>query len=357
MQSCVHIRATKITGGINYNGQFYRFRQHLAMALFGLLLANLALTAPANAQSSANGIDVVLGAVVGIDTLVPDNARTARSLGTLRSGSGVVIDNNGLIVTIGYLILEASSAKVELTDGSTVAAEIVAYDHDSGLGLLRALQPLDVTPMPLGNTEKLAEADKVLVVSYGGVDAVRPATVVSRRTFAGYWEYLLEQAIFTSPPHPMFGGAALIGPGGELLGIGSLVVGDALPGEEPLAGNMFIPIDLLEPILGELLTSGRTSRPPRPWLGLYLNEYRGYLFVNRLAQDGPASSSGLQIDDIILQVAGQPVVSLVDFYEKIWALGNAGTDVPLTVLKSGQPTEVNITSGDRYNWLRLNPSF
>lgn len=334
----------------------YRFCHYLAILLTSLLFAGLS-SVSAQAQNTTDGIDMVLGAVVGVDTLVPDNARTARTLGTERSGSGVVIDNNGLIVTVGYLILEASSAEIELTSGAKIPAKILAYDHDSGLGLLRALQPLEVTPMPLGSSKELGEADKVLAVSHGGIDAVRPATVVSRRTFAGYWEYLLEQAIFTAPPHPIFGGAALIGAQGELLGIGSLIVGDALPGDEPLAGNMFIPIDRLEPILGELLVSGRTSQLARPWLGIYAEEHRGYLFINRLAQGGPASDAGLKPNELILKVAGQSVASLTDFYKKIWALGKAGIEVPLTVLRDGQLTEVNVVSGDRYDWLRLNPSF
>jgi S1-C subfamily serine protease len=340
--------------------EVYRVRSHQAILLLitrWLLWVCCSGITAAHAQEPAAEIETILAAIVGVESQVPDNARTAKTLGTERSGSGVVIDSSGLIATIGYLILEAASTQVELNDGTMVPAKVIAYDHDTGFGLLRALQPIAVKPMRLGRSVDLKETDKVLVVSHGGANAVRPATVVSRRTFAGYWEYLLDDAIFTSPPHPVFGGAALIGPEGDLLGIGSLVVGDARPGEDPLPGNMFVPIDRLEPILGDLLTTGRSLRPARPWLGIYAEEYRGYLFVTRVAENSPAAESGIKTNEIITQVAGQSVDSLADFYRKVWALGDAGVDVPITVLRLNQLVDISVASSDRYQWLRLNPSF
>ncbi|MDX1434173.1 MAG: S1C family serine protease, partial [Gammaproteobacteria bacterium] len=181
----------------------------------------------------------------------------------------------------------------------------------------------------------------------------RPAVLVARRDFAGYWEYLLENALFTWPPHPLFGGAALVTQAGELVGIGSLAVRDAYREEATLPGNMFIPVDRLKSVLADLLVSGRSATRSRPWLGVYTEEIEGRLLVRRIAEEGPAAAAGIAAGDIIVGVSGMPVTSLEDFYRKVWALGDAGAVVPLTVLKGGQLAELEVTSGDRYQWLRL----
>ncbi len=311
------------------------------------------LTSPGQERSTAPDVDQLLAAIVGVRARVPEHARTAEALGTERAGSGILIDGNGLIVTIGYLILEASHVEVMVTEDRILKAEILAYDHETGFGLLRASGPIDVPPMRLGESAGLEQGDQLLVSSFGGRLAARPAVLVSRREFAGYWEYLLENAIFTAPPYPLFGGAALIDSQGELVGIGSLVVADAYPGDRPLPGNMFLPVDRLKGVLGDLLTVGRSTAASRPWLGLYLSEVDNLLIVSRLAVDGPAATAGVQPGDIILGVAGQPVVSMADFYRKVWAVGKPGDKVPLTVLKGAQMHEVKVTAGDRYEWLHL----
>ena len=320
-----------------------------------LLPALLLLVAPASGgqeQAAPIGVDRLLSAVVGIRARVPGDARTAAALGTERTGSGVVIDANGLIVTIGYLVLEASRVEVLVGEGRMLPAEILAYDHETGFGLLRTSEPVDVAPMRLGDSSRLGEGDQLLVSGFGGRLAARPAVLVSRREFAGYWEYLLENAIFTAPPYPLFGGAALVDSAGELVGIGSLVVADAYPGDQPLPGNMFVPVDRLKGVLGDLLTAGR-STAMRPWLGVYLSEVDSLLIVQRLAAGGPAAGAGVQPGDIILGVDGQPVASMADFYRKLWTVGAPGDEVPLTILKGAQMHEVSVTARDRYDWLRL----
>ncbi len=297
-----------------------------------------------------------LEAVVGVRATVPGDARTAVVLGTQREGSGVVIGADGLVLTIGYLILEAESAEVLLPDGKAVPAEIVAYDYDTGFGLLRPLAALDITHMPLGRSSQLDAHSEVLVASFEAAGSASPAYVVSRREFAGYWEYLLPDAIFTAPPHHAYGGAGLIGPDGRLLGIGSLLVSDAVV-DSRMPGNMFVPIDALRPILADLLERGRSARPPRPWLGVYAEEMHGRVFVKRVAPYGPAAAAGVAAEDIILAVKGTPVTSLADFYRKIWALGNAGVEVPLTVLRGAGLAEIGVTSGDRYKYLKLKRSY
>ena len=293
------------------------------------LLASLATVWPAGtllAQDSATRFGELLGGIVGVRAEVPERARTASTLGTERIGSGVLIDTGGLILTIGYLILEARTAEVMFADGRRLPAEIVGYDYGSGFGLLRAIGAVNLRPVRLGSARGLRQDTAVLVASFGGPQSVQPARVTSRREFAGYWEYLLADAIFTAPPHPAFGGAALLDREGRLVGIGSLAVNDAQAGEF-LPGNLFVPIDALHPAIADLLTDGRPQSPARPWLGVYTEQARDRLFIVRVADEGPAQRAGLKRGDVIVKVAGQSVVSMADFYRKVWALGEAGVTV------------------------------
>jgi S1-C subfamily serine protease len=292
-----------------------------------------------------------------LNATVPPDARTAESLGTERTGSGVVIDDDGLVLTIGYLVLEADSVVLTDIDGTSVPANIVAYDHDTGFGLVRALRPLSAKPIRLGNSGTLRPPDRALVLSHGGLDSAQGVVVIERRTFAGYWEYLLEDAIFTTPPHFEYGGAALIGADGTLLGIGSLLVGNVSGGPESLPGNMFVPIDALKPIFADLLSRGRSAANPRPWLGVYTEDDRNHVFVIRLADGGPAERAGVEVDDIIVRVGDTPVASMADFYRAVWSLGDAGVEVPLTILRGGELMEIAVPSRDRYGYLRLGSSY
>jgi S1-C subfamily serine protease len=324
-----------------------------------LLTMTLADGARADEKPAAPGpaLNEILSAVVELSAHVPPEARTARSLGLERNGNGVVIDHDGLILTIGYLILEAMSVTVTRPDGQVVLAQVVAYDHDTGFGLVRARQPLDIEPLRLGRSQELEAGDPVLVVGHGGATAVKAARVASRRPFAGYWEYLLERAIFTTPPHLNWGGAALVGAEGQLLGIGSLLVNDARPGQPPLPGNMFVPIDLLRPIFGELLASGRSSAPPRPWLGVITVANEGRIAIARISPEGPAASAGVHPGDVVLAVAGRPVSTLSQLFRTLWGLGRSGVEVPLTLLRGREVLDLVVVSGDRRDYLKTRTSY
>ena len=325
-----------------------------AFALVVLVVGpNALLPSAAQAQGAADANPIK--AVVGVAARVPADARTAEHLGTEREGSGVVIGDGDLVLTIGYLIMEASEAEILLPGDRRVPADIVAYDYETGFGLLRALAPLGVPPIGLGKSADLREDAQVLAVGYGNPPQIVPARVVSRRTFAGYWEYLLPEAIFTSPPHPGFGGAALITREGRLVGIGSLIVGEAVE-DEARPGNMFVPIDALEPIYTDLLEKGR-GLATRPWLGVYSEEFRGHVIVTRVAPGGPASQAGVKPNDVIAEVDGVPVATLAEFYRAIWAQGDAGTKIKLTVVSPNGIRPVTVTSGDRYDWLKLAPTY
>ncbi len=317
----------------------------IAFAVFGL-----AFLSTAQAQDA---VDEILSAVVRVQTEINPTARTAPVLGTERDGHGVVIDSSGLVLTIGYLILESQSVTVTGSDGIALPARFVAYDSETGFGLVRTQKPLKAKPMRFGVSDRLAEGAGVIVAGFGGRGNTIRATVVARHEFAGYWEYLLPKAIFTQPPFHVFSGAALIDQEGLLVGIGSLVVGDAKQGEGVNPGNMFVPIDALKPILGAMIESGRSGKPSRPWVGIYSEELRQRIFVTRLATEGPGAVAGIAIGDIVVAVGGKAVTGINDFYRKLWALGAPGVEVPLTVLRqTGKLETLTLRSRDRYGWYR-----
>jgi len=326
-------------------------------AMIALAAVLVLLVVPAREPLARAAVQDSLEAIVELRATVPADARTADALGTRREGTGVVIDDSGLILTIGYVILEALEVEVLGLGSEPVPASIVAYDHQSGFGLLRAAREPGVRPIPLGSSAEVAITQPLLAVSQVGDFAAKGVYVVDRRDFAGYWEYLLEDAIFTAPPHRQFGGAALLDASGHLVGIGSLVVGDAAVRERPIAGNMFVPIDALKPVLGDLLTHGRRTGPARPWLGAHFEEHRGRVFVTRTAPDGPAEAAGIEANDLVVGVDGAPVRGLADFYRKVWAQGDAGVEVPLQVLRELDVTTTGVRSGDRYRYLRLDQSY
>ena len=295
-------------------------------------------------------------AVVGLKIKAIGNARSNATLGSERAGSGVLISPHNLVLTIGYLILEADSVEVTASNGRSVPATVVAYDHATGFGLLRPLARLDVKPIKLGSSGKLEALDRVLVASGATDDALSVATVVSKRQFAGYWEYLIDDAIFTSPPRADFGGAALINKDGELVGVGSLFVMDAGTPNERLPGNMFVPVDLLKPVLAEMISTGRQKGGVRPWLGINSRELEGRLHVIRVSADGPAEKAGIAAGDIILQISGKNVESLPTFYKQIWSAGAPGVEVTLKVLKGTEVQEVKVRTMDRFEAIRKKPA-
>ena len=298
-------------------------------------------------------IEELVSAVVRIKTHVNPEGRTVEGLGREREGSGILIDNDGLVLTIGYLMVEAYAAEVVDNSGRTVPATVVGYDHETGFGLLRTMEPLKLKPMPLGKSADVKERDPVLVASFGGPDMVAGAYVVAKREFAGNWEYMLDEALFTAPPHPAWSGAALINREGKLVGVGSLIVGDAAGGSDKTPGNMFVPIDRLLPVLGDLISDGRVAGPGRPWLGVNTDELRGRLFVSRVTPGGPAEKAGLKRGDVVVGVNGEPPKNLADFYRKVWAQGAAGTTVAIDVLQDSQVRRVEIKSINRLDHLKL----
>ena len=339
----------------------HRRRSETRSLVHRCLMAGILVVAAAHAAAPARADLPVakhyLSAVVKVIAEVPPTARTAAALGTRREGSGIVIDDDGLVLTIGYLILESASVELVVEGARTVPAKFVAYDHETGLGLLRAVAPLGVKPLELGDSGALKKGNQVLAIGNGGSGSALGAYVVSRREFAGWWEYLLPKAIFTAPPHLEHSGAALIDAQGSLVGVGYLVVGNAPADNVAMPGNMFVPIDILKPVLGDLLTRGRSSAQARPWLGLYSQEIQGRLFVARVPPGGPAYAAGMRPGDLVLGIAGQPVHSLPDYYRKLWSLGHAGVEVPLLVVRGDAPAQLTIKSIDRYDWFRLKPDY
>ena len=296
-------------------------------------------------------LEQALAAVVSLQTRIPDDALTASVLGTERSGHGVVIDDGGLVVTIGYLVTEAETVWVVANNGQAVPGYVVGYDQETGFGLVRALQKLDVTPLPIGSSDALGLGDKVIIAGHGGAENAVLARIIARQEFAGYWEYLLDEAIFTAPPHRNWGGAALIANDGTLRGIGSLLVQESSAEDAP-GGNMIVPIDLLGPIIDDLQKYGRTQRPPRPWLGMMTTEVKGALIVVGVVEGGPAEQADVHVGDLVLDVAGDSVSTIATMFRRIWGLGEAGVEVPLKILRNGQTMDLKVHSVDRYSYLK-----
>jgi S1-C subfamily serine protease len=289
-------------------------------------------------------LDFIRPSVVAIRTTIPDDAFTADALGTRREGSGVVIRDDGLVLTIGYLITEAEEVWLTRHDGIVVPGHALAYDQETGFGLVQALGDLDLPALAFGDSAGAKAGDPILFAD--GTGKAVEGEIVARQEFAGYWEYLLDNAIFTAPAHPSWGGAALVDGDGKLLGVGSLRL-QMSQGEKAQDINMVVPIDLLPPIFDDLVTRGAVAKPPRPWLGAFSAEYNGEVVVMSVADNGPADQAGLKRGDIISDVKDKEINGLADFYRSVWASGPAGIELPLRVVRDGRETWLRVKSIDR----------
>jgi serine protease Do len=323
------------------NSLFRRLRCARGFAFFCLSLM------PLLAQS--NELSGALNAVVRIEAVAPDDAPSAAFLGRQREGSGVVLDDR-TVLTIGYLIVETDEIMVHTRQGRRVPASVAGYDHQTGFGLVRTVLPLGLAGMALGDSDAISERQRVLTLGHGEAEFTE-LTVVSRKPFAGSWEYLLENPLFTFPPVNNWSGSALVDESGRLVGIGSLVVNDAALDRRGVPGNLFVPVNLLKPILGDLLASGRRQREAQPWFGMSTESVRGRLIVTRVQQGGPASLAGLGAGDVLVAVNGEAVGDQVDFYRRLYRQGPAGTPVRIRLLQQGQVKELELRSVDRADFL------
>lgn len=291
----------------------------------------------------------VTRSMVGIRTSIPDDAFTAPSLGTVREGSGAIIREDGLVLTIGYLITEADEVWLTRADGIVVPGHALAYDQETGLGLIQALGTLDCPALILGDASKTRIGDPVIFAD--GFGRSLETEIVAKREFAGYWEYLLDEAIFVAPAHPSWGGAAVVGQDGRLLGIGSLKL--VMSGDGNSSDiNMVVPINLLPPILDDLLTLGKVNKPARPWLGAFTTESNGDVVVVSVAAGGPAAQAGLRGGDVVADVRDGEIAGLADFYRQVWKSGPAGSEIPVRLLRDGREVWLRVKSADRNSFLK-----
>ncbi len=297
-------------------------------------------------------LDRALSSILTVRATIPADGFTAQTLGTERAGNGVVIREDGVVLTIGYLITEAETVWLNTTDGRAIPGHVLAYDQETGFGLLQALGRLNLPALPIGRSADVAMGDRVVVAGGGGRKHAISARISAKQEFTGYWEYLIDDALFTSPAHPNWGGTALIGANGQLLGIGSLHLQQSKDKEPPEHLNMHVPIDLLAPIYDDLLTLGRPNHPPRPWLGLYATEVDSKVVVAGLANTGPAKRASLKTGDIILAVGGEEIVDLASLYRNIWRQGEAGVGVPILVYRDGKTIDFNVRSVDRSRFFK-----
>ncbi len=295
-------------------------------------------------------LERALSSVVGLHSIIPPDAFTAETLGTERAGNGVLIDDK-LVLTIGYLITEAETVWLHLGDGRVVQGHALGFDNETGFGLVQALGPVDLPMLPIGSSSAVEVGERVVVGGAGGRTRSLAGRLAARQEFAGYWEYVLDQALFTTPAHPNWGGTALIGADGKLIGIGSLQLERERDGNNEHL-NMAVPIDLLAPVLDDLRRFGRVDKPVRPWLGLYSTEIEDKIVIVGVAPKGPAARAELKTGDVVLSVKGEPVSTLGNFYRRVWALGQAGVEVPMTLYREGVTFDVRVNSSDRMKFLK-----
>jgi len=331
----------------------HNLMRKLQQITFAVLLAAGFFAGAAPAAAAERELTVDEFSVVKVTVKAVPDARSANTLGPQREGTGVVIDSSGLVLTIGYLITEADTIELATADGRKFPANVIGYDNVTGLGLVKSLKPLPIKPVDFGQSAAANLRDIVLIV---GFDGVAPAYIVSKRPFVGYWEYLLDEAIYTAPATVNWQGAALLSREGKLLGIGSLAVGDAI-GKSGVPGNMFVPIDTLKPVLGDFIANGRATTKPRPWLGITSQEIQGKVIVTRVSSEGPAEEAGLQAGDIIVGLGGQPLTGQADFYTRLWKSGDAGVEVTLDVLKGNKVEPVKVKSIARERHFRSKPVY
>ena len=290
-------------------------------------------------------------AVVLVRAEIPEDAHSAATLGTERAGYGAVIRDDGLVLTIGYLINEATQIWLTTNRGALVPGYPLAYDQATGFGLIQPLAKLAAPRLERGSAADVNVGDSAFVIGHGGRTHSLKTKLIAKHEFAGYWEYVLDEALFTAPAHPQWGGAALLDALGNLVGVGSLLVQHEMNGE-PLHVNMFVPIDLLDPILNAMVKTGRSPHPPRPWLGMSTQDPGGQLVVARLSAGGPASRAGVQVGDLVLGVGTTRVHGLAEFFRTVWGLGGVGVEVPLTLSRGGDVLHITVKSGDRNDYLR-----
>ena len=302
------------------------------------------------AEDYGYDLERALSAVIGLHTLVPSDAFTAETLGTERAGNGVLIED-GLVLTIGYLITEAQTVWLHVGDGRVVEGHALGFDQETGFGLVQALGKVDLTPLSIGKSSEAQAGERIVVGGAGGRTRSLAGHIAARQEFAGYWEYLIDDAIFTLPAHPNWGGTALVSHKGELIGIGSLQLERERDGRNEHL-NMVVPIDLLSPILNDLRRFGRVDKPLRPWLGIYSTEIEDKVVIVGIAPKGPAARAELKTGDVILAVAGENISSLAGLYRKVWSLGQAGVEVPMTLYREGVTFDVRVNSSDRAKFLR-----
>jgi len=328
-----------------------RVNGHRPSGLSNILEPNMKSSNKPRREDFSFDLDTTLASVVKITSNVPEDAFSAKTLGTSREGSAISINDSGILLTIGYLVVDSDSIFLHLKNGHTIESTLIAYHHESGLALIQALSKIDMPFITQGNKDNLKKGDSVIIAASGGIDKSISGTVVDRRQFAGSWEYMIDNAIFTKPFHPEWSGTALINEDGHLSGVGSLWLNDAEKVDDDSPGNMFVPIDLLTPIYEDLLAHGQAKEPHRPWLGIYVAENMENLFVSGVTLKGPASIAGINPGDILTAVNGQQIDSLQRLYKVLWSQGNAGVELILTIIRESTELDISVKSDSRYNFI------
>lgn len=292
-------------------------------------------------------LEYVVPATVSIRSVTPQRHPSARLLGTERMGSGAIIDAEGHILTVGYVVMGARTIEVTLPDQQQFPATLVCQDFESGIAILQT-PARDLPTVPLGHSSSLKEGDKVIIVA--ATDQTQrmasPGFISALRPFEAYWEYMLDQAILTTAMNPGFGGGPLLDSLGQMIGVLSLNLNSTK--EMTLA----IPIDLFHRVKEGVFTFGSiTDRRPRPWVGMYSEPVEGGVAVIGLIPNGPASRAGMEVKDVILEVNNAEATGRRELYELMWR-NRAGDELTFTVQRGEEVLDIRVTSMDRAEFYR-----
>jgi S1-C subfamily serine protease len=292
-------------------------------------------------NASVRLIELVVPATVAVAVEVPETHPSAAILGTERLGTGVVVDRAGLLLTVNYVVIGASSVEVTLLDETRVDGRVVAHDFASGLAVIEisahGLAALDLCP-----SSALGVGQDIFIVAAAGENKRRANSgmITSIAPFDAYWDYSLDRAITTTAMNPGLGGAPLLDSHGRVAGIASLDLNEI--GRFTLA----IPVDDFLTHRNELLQHGRrVSRPARAWVGLYCYTFRDHVVIAGVLPGTPAEQAGLAAGDVVLTVDGQTIANRHELYSALW-LHRPGDVLEFRVFRNNAVKRLAVPSGD-----------
>lgn len=268
-------------------------------------------------------------------------------------GSGVIVDRRGHIITNHHVIQGAAEIRVQLADGRTATPVIVGTDPDSDLAVLR-IEIADPPVMPMGRSDSLRAGDVVLAIgnpfglSQTVTQGIVSATGRGRLGVTDFEDFIQTDAAIN------FGnsGGALINLDGQLIGINTAVLSQTL-GTDGI--SFAIPVNMVRGVMDEIIQHGHVQRG---WLGVSTEEISRAearalkisppvaLRITAIDPNGPAAHSGLNVNDVLIQLNGQPLNNAQEALNRVAAM-RPGSRVTITVLRGKEHVNLSAVLKER----------